>query len=72
MVRGPSKTPILKHFINKKRRNLYLLPSYTSRLLALPINSRTATAEAHASICNQYSRFRISQLEHYMLNHVLT
>ena len=27
----------------KKRRNLYLLPSYVQRLLALPINSRTAT-----------------------------
>ncbi len=29
--------------IRKKRRNLYLLPSYSLRLLALPINSRTAT-----------------------------
>lgn len=27
----------------KKRGNLYLLPSYQSRLLALPINSRMAT-----------------------------
>ena len=30
-------------WIWRKRRNLYLLPSYESRLLALPINSRTAT-----------------------------
>ena len=29
--------------IKKKRRNLYLLPSYVSRLLALPYQSRTAT-----------------------------
>ena len=29
--------------LKKKRRNLYLLPSYNWRLLALPINSRTAT-----------------------------
>lgn len=29
--------------LKKKRRNLYLLPSYWSRLLALPYQSRTAT-----------------------------
>ena len=30
-------------FYEKKRRNLYLLPSYTLRLLALPYSCRTAT-----------------------------
>ena len=29
--------------LRKKRRNLYLLPSYCLRLLALPIRCRTAT-----------------------------
>ena len=42
--------------LQKKRRILYLLPSYCLRLLALPNQSRTATVETHASICNQCLR----------------
>lgn len=45
----------------KKRRNLYLLPSYVSRLLALPFRCRTATQkptfifniQTSANICKQ-------------------
>ena len=49
--------------IQKKRRNLYLLPSYVSRLLALPFRCRTATQkptfifniQTSANICKQLS-----------------
>ena len=35
---------------------LYLLPSYCLRLLALPIDNRTATKKPYACICNQCLR----------------
>ena len=35
-------------FVKEKRRNLYLLPSYTLRLLALPYSCRTATQKPYA------------------------
>ncbi|MDE5556018.1 MAG: hypothetical protein K2J10_12665 [Muribaculaceae bacterium] len=36
-----------------KRRNLYLLPSYTLRLLALPYSCWTATQKPYAGyVCN--------------------
>ncbi len=36
----------------KKRRNLYLLPSYKQRLLAIALLMSDGNAEAHARICN--------------------
>lgn len=41
MPRSSSRWRLILH--KKKRRNLYLLPSYVSRLLALPFRCRTAT-----------------------------
>ena len=45
--------------IREKRRNLYLLPSYESRLLALPYLSWTATKKPYACICNENIRHLI-------------
>ena len=45
----------------KKRRNLYLLPSYHWRLLALPYLCRTATQKPYACICNQCVRLYFSR-----------
>lgn len=46
----------LDWFIREKRRNLYLSPSYSLRLLALPYYSWTATKKPYACICNRYVR----------------
>ena len=46
--------------IKRRRRNLYLLPSYSLRLLALPFSVGRQHAEAHARICNRRVRPRIS------------
>lgn len=45
VFRVPRSSPrrLLDWFLMEKRGNLYLLPSYVQRLLALPCQSRTAT-----------------------------
>ena len=58
LFHAPRSSPrwLFDWFTKGKRRNLYRLPSYNWRLLALPINSRTATKKPYACICNQCLR----------------
>lgn len=58
-------------FITKKRRNLYLLPSYCLRLLALPYSCRTATQKPtpvyaiSASGCISHETFAVCKITTY-------
>ncbi len=57
--------------IRKKRRNLYLLPSYFPRLLALPFRCRTATQKpalvyAIGAIGQYFSRNIMPKQDNYI------
>lgn len=59
--RSASSDSRRRPFIREKRRNLYLLPSHLSRLLALPIPVGRQRRSPYAYICNRCTRRSSSQ-----------